>query len=224
MANDRSSMSCDIEPCRRLFFLGASALVLTGCSNIIGPTSAPQIYVLHPMPKAGPAANGKVAWALAIELPDASDSLDTNRIALSQTDTTFDYYANATWSDRLPNLVQTAILSGFENSGRIESVAREGNSLKADYVLSADIRNFEAHYSQPNNAPSVVVTLIAHMVQTRTREMVASFTATQTVPASVDSVNSVVEAFDTALAAAVSSITEWALTLPSPPPLGAALR
>ena len=216
MANKFSRKSNDLAPCRRAFLLGASALALTGCSNLIGPLNASQIYVLRPAREAAATSGDKIAWALAIDIPDAPESLSTNRIALSQTDTTLDYYANATWPDLLPNLVQTAILSGFENNGRIDSVSREQDALKADYVLSTDIRNFEAHYSQPNGAPNAVVTIVAHMAQSRSRKIVANITTTQSVPASANNLDAVVEAFDTALAAAVSAIIQWALVLPSP--------
>ena len=216
MANDIRLTSNNFASCRRVFLLGASALALTGCSNLIGPPNASQIYMLRPTRETAAAGGDKIAWALAIDLPDASDSLDTNRIALSPTDTTLDYYANATWSDRLPNLVQTAILEGFEDNGRIEAVSRELEALKADYILSADIRNFEAHYSQPNGAPNAVVMIVAHMAQSRSRKIVANMTATQNVPASANSVDAVVEAFDVALAAAVAAIVQWALALPSP--------
>jgi cholesterol transport system auxiliary component len=216
MANEFFQKSNNFTPRRRAFLLGASALALAGCSNLIGPLNASQIYVLRPAREAAATSGGKVAWALAIDIPDAPESLSTNRIALSQTDTTLDYYANATWPDLLPNLVQTAILSGFENNGRIQSVSREQDALKADYVLSTDIRNFEARYTLPNAAPNAVVTIVAHLAQSRSRTIVANITATQSVLASANSVNAVVEAFDTALAATVSAIIQWALTLPSP--------
>ena len=48
---------------RRLFLLGASALVLSACSNVIGPPDAPQIYVLRPVvPAAAVRALFRVIW------------------------------------------------------------------------------------------------------------------------------------------------------------------
>ena len=148
-------------PGRRLFLIGASSLVLAACGNILGPPAASQIYVLRPAP---PAQGGdKISWALSIDKPDASDSLDIERIALTKSDTQLDYYANAVWPDRLPNLVQTSLLAGFEATGRIESVAREEDSLHADYNLTTDIRDFEARYATPDGVPTATVTIIAHM-------------------------------------------------------------
>jgi cholesterol transport system auxiliary component len=202
---------------RRLLLTGASSLFLTACSNdLIGPPPAPQIYALKP---AAPArqSGGKVGWALEIARPHASDNLDGIRIALAKTQTELDYYADASWPDHLPVLVQTAILAGFEASGRIESVFREEDALHADYELSTDIRDFEARYAVPDGIPTAAVTLVCHMSDTRTRRIAASLTVSEAEPASANSVNAVVEAFDTALGKAVGQITQWALTLPAPP-------
>jgi cholesterol transport system auxiliary component len=201
---------------RRFVLLASPSLLLLGCGDLIGPPPPSQIYVLHPAPP--PGGVGKVAWALAIAKADASDSLDSERIALSKSDTQFDYYANAVWPDRLPSLVQTALLAGFEASGGIEAVAREEDSLHADYELFTDIRDFEARYASPDGTPSVAVTLIAHMVEAHSRKIAASLTASFTQSASVNSVDAVVEAFDAVLGKAIAQIVTWALALPPPAP------
>lgn len=196
--------------------LAGSCLLLAGCGNLIGPPPPSQIYVLHPpLPAAG--AGPKVAWALAIAKPDASDSLDSDRIALAKSDTEFDYYANAVWPDRLASLIQTALLAGFEASGRIEAVAREEDTLHADYELFTDIRDFEARYASPDAAPSVVVTLIARMAEAHSRKIVATTTASFTQSTSANNVDAVVEALDAALGKAIARIVAWALALPPPP-------
>src|SRR5579871_6257384 len=103
---------------RRLFLIGGSSLALAACGSLdklIGPPDAPQIYALRP-PAAAPQAGAKVSWALSIAKPDAADNLDSSRIALARGDTQFDYYANAVWPDHVTDLVQTALLAGFESS------------------------------------------------------------------------------------------------------------
>ena len=201
-------------PSRRIFLIGASSLVLAACGNILGPPAASQIYVLRP---AAPTQGGeKISWALSIIKPDASDSLDTDRIALAKSDTQLDYYANAVWPDRLPNLIQTNLLAGFEATNRIDSVARDEDALHADYQLSTDIRDFEAHYATPDGTPTATVTIIAHMAEAHSRRIVANLTVNFTEPASANNVDAVVQAFDTALAKAVAQIVSWALALPPP--------
>lgn len=202
-------------PNRRLVLIGASSLALAACGNLLGPPPASQIYMLRPAPPT--AGQGeKVSWALAIDKPDASDALDTERIALTKSDTQLDYYANAVWPDRLPNLVQTALLAGFEATGRIESVARDEDSLHAEYQLATDIRDFEARYAAPDGAPTATIAIVAHMAEAHSRKIIANLTVNFSEPASANSVDAVVQAFDAALAKAIAQIVAWALSLPSP--------
>ena len=205
---------------RRLFLIAGSSLVLSACGSLdklVGPPDAPQMYALRPAPAAAQ-PGGKVGWALAILKPDASDNLDSQRIALAKSGTRLDYYANAAWPDRLPDLVQTALLAGFETSGRIDAVSRDEDALRADYKLSTDLRDFEARYAAPDGVPTVAVTIIAHMTDARSRQIVANRTVALTETASANSVDAVVQAFDIALAKAVDDITRWALALPPPAP------
>jgi cholesterol transport system auxiliary component len=108
------------------------------------------------------------------------------------------------------------LLAGFEASGRIDSVSREEDTLHADYTLLTDLRNFEARYAGTDGAPTVAVTIVAHMADAHSRKIVSSVTAAFTEPASANSVEAAVQAFDSALSKAVAQITQWALALPPP--------
>ena len=200
---------------RRLFLIAASSLSLAACGNILGPPEASQMYALRPAPPPAQ-SGGKVGWALAILKPDAPDNLDSSRIALARSDARLDYYANATWPDHLPALVQTALLAGFEATGRIDAVTRDEDGLHADYQLSTELRDFEARYATTDGVPSVAVTIIAHMSEARSRRIVANLAVALSEPASANSVDAVIQAFDVALAKAVAQITQWALALPAP--------
>jgi cholesterol transport system auxiliary component len=199
---------------RRWLLFSASAFALAGCGGLgLGPTDTNDtIYLLQP---AIAAASGSATWALAVDIPNTSDALDTRRIALIKVDTTLDYYAASVWSDRLTALVQTALVAAFQ--ARVPSVARTQDALHADYELGTEIRDFAAHYSQPDGVPEVSVSLVAQMSTAHGRKIVANFTAKQDATASQNSTAAVVAAFNTALGAAVAQITAWALTLPAPP-------
>ena len=96
-------------------------------------------------------------------------------------------------------------------------MARAEDALHADYNLTTDIRDFEAHYATPDGAPTATITIIAHMAEAHSRKIVANLTANFSEPASANNVDAVVQAFDTALAKAVAQIVGWALSLPPPP-------
>jgi cholesterol transport system auxiliary component len=202
---------------RRLFLIGASALTLSACGkDLIGPPEAGTIYALSPPFTPAAAGGAKVPWALSILRPDMDAGLDSERIALFQPDGSMDFYARATYPDRLSPIVQHAILNGFEASGRIDAVAPEEAALHADYNLDTEVKDFSAHYSQPDGIPSITVSITAKMTTAHGRVIVGSFSSVQTRSASVNSAAATVQALQQALGAAVKAIVDWALTFPMP--------
>jgi cholesterol transport system auxiliary component len=202
---------------RRGLLIGSGAFLLAGCSDLIGPTSTPQqLYVLRPTGGAG--TNGpKVNWSLAITTTTISDHLDSSRIALTQPDNSVDYYASSAWTDHLPRLVQDALVEAFENSARIAAVSADSEGFHADYVLQAQIRDFEARYDQPDGIPTVWVRIESKLAPSKGREIVASLNSIHQVQTTANSVPAVVQAFNDAMGAVVSDIVNWALSQPAPP-------
>jgi cholesterol transport system auxiliary component len=202
---------------RRLFVIGAASLIVSACGgNLLGlgPPEGGSIYPIRP---AFPAGSGvKVGWALAILRPDVAPGLDSDRIALTQVDGTLDFYARATYPDRLPPIVQQALLDGFEASGRIDAVAPEQAALHADYNLVTEVKDFAAHYNQQDGIPGITVSITAKLTTAHGRAIVSSFSTTQTGAASVNSAAAATQALQQALAAAVTAIVNWALTAPMP--------
>ncbi|HEY3777435.1 MAG TPA: ABC-type transport auxiliary lipoprotein family protein [Rhizomicrobium sp.] len=198
---------------RALVLTGGSMLTLGGCSNLIGPSAAPQIYRLEPvLPPAS--AGAPTTWQLAIARPETMHALDTERIALSR-GAAMDYYADAEWNDTAPQLLQSLLVQAFEKNGRMAGVAAESAGLHADYLLATDIRDFEAQYDSGNGAPMVVVGIAAKLLDNRGK-VLASLDARGAARANRNSVPDVVTAFDSALGAALAQIVGWTLKL-SPP-------
>lgn len=201
---------------RRALLLGGAAFALAGCSDLIGPGSSPvQLYKLNP-PGGAPATGPKVSWQLAVAVPSATDYLDRARIALMQADGSVDYYAGAQWTDHLPILVQEAMIEAFENSGRIDGVSADGAGFHADYILQADLRDFQARYDQPDGIPTAVVRLEAKMAPMHGGSIMANLKAAHQVQATQNSVGAVVQAMDAALGQALSEIVNWTLSQPAP--------
>jgi ABC-type uncharacterized transport system auxiliary subunit len=195
---------------RRLFVVGAAALSLSACGglgDIIGPKDAGMVYVLQPEFPPAPAGAAKVNWSLELMHPDVPGGLNSERIALIQPGGTLDYYAAATYPDRLPAAIQRAVLDG---------VAREEDALHADYNLLVDVKNFEAHYAVADGIPTVNVTIMAKLTTGRGRKIVASKLFTQTGTATANSKAAVVQALSQALGAAVTGIVDWTLTTAPP--------
>jgi cholesterol transport system auxiliary component len=197
---------------RRLLLSGAAALSLAGCGHVIGPVTL-KLYRLEPVtaPRTLPA----VAWRLAVATPEADEAFDTERIALTRGASTLDYFADAAWTDRVPELIQELLIRRFEDSGAIVAVARDTEALRADYLLQTELRDFEARYAGAG-APTVLARIEARLVRMPAREIMAHLTVDPSAPAAGDDAESVVQAFDQALGAALDQILAW--TLGAPPP------
>jgi cholesterol transport system auxiliary component len=149
---------------------------------------------------------------LLIDLPLSPAGLDTARIALTRSAVSIDYFADAAWTDRVPLLVQTALVQSFENSRTITAIDRESVGLRADFILKPEIRHFEAVYDSPNGPPEVWVEINVRLVNPSDREVVAQTSVEERRGASANDVPSIVMAFDDALGAVMKDIVVWTVT------------
>lgn len=209
-------MNSDIlpaAPTRRGLLLGGAALALAGCGggNLIGPPSpAAQIYMLHPDFSAVADAPN-VGWQLVVAVPEAAESLDTERLALERAPNLMDYYANSQWTDRLPLVVQSLLVEAFEKSGKIRAVGRETAGIRADYVLETEIRDFEAYYAAAETPPQVRVKIVASLLSALSREIAGTRVFEQEAPAAANDMPNITAAFTRAAAAAIEEIVGWTL-------------
>jgi cholesterol transport system auxiliary component len=190
-------------------FMGA--LILTGC-GLLGPDKAPQMYAMRPdLGVKAEAVPTPVRWQLSVAPPEANAMLDTDRIALNLTSNTVDYFANASWTDRAPLLVQSLLVQAFERTGRVPAVASDNAGIGADYILQTELRAFEAHYETPNMPPRVFVEISAKLVTVPERKIAGAMVAREEASASVNTVGATVDAFSAALAPALKRIVDWTL-------------
>jgi len=199
---------------RHLLMAGGAAFLLAGCA---GGSKPIQIYVLKPdlarNNSPGP-PGAKVTWDLAVATPYAIASLNLERIALTRSASTLDYFADAAWTDRLPVLLQNSLIESFEASGRIASVSRDTAGLKTDFVLETEVRDFAAHYEAAVTAPDVVVAITAKLVALPERTIVGTLDSQQHAQADANNVPAIVAAFNAALGASLKQIVAWTLTAP----------
>ena len=197
-------------PSRRLV-VAALALAPAGCASLLPQGSAPpKLYTLTPAADV-PADGGHIAWQLLVDVPASAVALDTDRIALSRSPTTIDYFADAAWTDRAPLLVQSLLVQSFENSGRITAIARESLALRADYVLRPELRHFEAEYAGGGGTPSAHVQIGAKLVKMPERTIMAQRRVDTRAAARENQVPAIVDAFDMALRQAMRELVVWTL-------------
>jgi cholesterol transport system auxiliary component len=199
--------------------LVAAVVLLAGAGCTLFPTAQPppRLFVLTPkstfskdLPTAG--------WQLTVGLPVADTGLNTARIALRRSPVSLEYFERANWIDTAPSMVQTLLLESFGNSNRIVAVGRQSVSLRADYSLLLELREFQAEYGA-DGVPSARVRINVKLVKMPQRNIIASIAVQKVVKARGADMVSVVEAFDAALGKALKRIVEWTLrTAPPKPP------
>ncbi len=189
-------------------------LAMAGCTSLLGGGPPPHLYrvtAVHTFPPDLP----HVSAQLLVEAPQAPAGLDTRRIALSRSPVSLDYYADSEWTDRLPTLVQTALVESFENSGAIAAVGRDAIGLRSDFTLRSEIRHFEAEYGAQGGAPTISVAIVVKLVRMPAGEIVADAAFTAKEPAATNTIPAVVTALDAALARVLQKIVVWTLTNPA---------
>lgn len=191
-----------------LLALALTALMgLGGCSLI--SSSPPQLFDLSPkntFDEGVPA----VGWQLVVEEPTTPNAINTDRIAIRPVQLEVQYFPGVKWTDRAPALVQTLMVESFENSGKIVGVGRRSIGLSGDYILTSELREFEAA-SDGAGGTNVIVRLVLKLVRQSSGGIIASTTASATVPAASDKVPDVVVAFDTALGKVLKQSVIWVL-------------
>jgi cholesterol transport system auxiliary component len=184
--------------------------LLAGCGGLLSSPPKRQLYRVNPT-LAFAAGLPHVAAQLLVASPTAPAGLDTERIALSRAPLSLDYFADAQWADRMPFLIQTALVQGFETSAAIPAVAPDNGSLSADFELETAIRDFEAIYDASGEPPRVAVALDVKLVRMPERRIVAQIAVSREAKAADNAVPEIVAAFDSALGGAVTEIVTWTL-------------
>ena len=198
----------------RRWLSSAMALALTGCASLLGVGPAPHLYRVTPK-STYPANLPHPAGQLLVDVPLAPAGLDTERVALSRSAVSIDYFAGSEWIDRVPLMVQTALVDSFENSKAITAIDRESVGLRADLILKTEIRHFEALYDSPDGAPNVWVAINARLVDPSGREVVAHAAFERRKQAEGSDIAQIVLAFDEALGGVMEDIVLWTVRNPA---------
>ncbi len=183
------------SPLTRRLVIGALIVGLAGCA------SAPlATYDLKALGEGLPSRRASRA-TLSVPVPTATLILDSQRIAI-KTGSDLAYLKGAQWSMRLPELIQSRLITSLENSHRLSAVSQP--SQDARYKLETDVRHFEVDVAHSTASVEIYARL--------TRgggEIVADrdFKAAAFAPS--DDAVSVSAAIDTALTQVLRQIVIW---------------
>jgi cholesterol transport system auxiliary component len=190
------------------------ALALAGCGGLFGGSSPAQLYRVTPVHTFPPGLPHLPVQVL-IDEPLAPAGLDTTRIALSRSAVSIEYFADSEWTDRVPLMVQTALLESFEDSKALSAINRESLGLHADFILKTEIRHFEVLYDSPDQAPEVWVAIITRLINPSGRDIVSQASFERRVRAEINDVPQIVLAFQEALEGVMEEIVVWTARNPA---------
>ena len=189
---------------------GLMLCLLCGCSVLAGGQRHPvTLYAPDVHVNADPAWP-TVNWQLAVAKPSAARMVDSPRINVRPVPGELQVYRGASWAQPATDLLEDTLIRAFEDSGRIQGVARIGSGARADYKLTIDLRRFESDYAG-QALPAATIELNAKLLDNADQHIVASRTLQVAVPANSTEVNAVAAAFEQALQQSCSELVGWTL-------------
>jgi len=197
---------------RKLGLTALIALSISACGPLIdvgGKGAPPSLYSLSPADvSASPASLSD--QTLIVAEPEAFAVLDTRKIALMPESREFSFYAGAEWVDRAPRMIQSLLITSFEEAGIFKDVGAENMPLAASYRLTIGLRAFNTDYTV-QNGPVVKVTMMARLFKTRALDLVDSKLITVSLPVGSDSMAKIIATFDRANRQAMTEIVNWTI-------------
>jgi cholesterol transport system auxiliary component len=193
----------------RLLSLAALGL-LPACTLL--PSSDPnRLYDLPAQPGES-AQRGETASdgpTLRLATPAAGGLLNGTRIVVVPTPNQPQVYQGARWADAAPVLIRNRLIDAFQEDGRITRLIHADTPLSADLELTSDLRAFQSEYR--NGRPEAVIRLDARLIDTRSRELLASRRFTQQQTADGTDITAVVEAFGLAVDRVAQELVDWSV-------------
>jgi cholesterol transport system auxiliary component len=119
-------------------------------------------------------------------------------------------YKGVSWAQPATDMVDDALVRGFEDSGRISGVARATTGIRADYKLALDVRRFEADYNG-QATPNALIELNAKLIHVVDQRVVADRTFRQEQPVGSTDTAQVAQAMEQALKAVTHDVVGWTL-------------
>lgn len=200
----------------RLVLSCAALGFLTGCtalSTLTSATAPTDLYVLTPKSTFDPRLP-RLRQQIVVAEPTATAAVSTDRMAVQPSPLQVEYLPGARWVDRAPVIIQALLIESYENSGKVDAVGRSAVSLRADYLIVTDVREFQARVppaGTPDAPLQVQVRLNFKVVNADLDRIIASRSFEEIVATRSDEAQDIAEAFDEALGDVMRDAVEWSV-------------
>lgn len=189
---------------------------LSGCAglNTLSSATTPtDLFTLTPKSTFDPTLP-RLRQQIVVDEPTANAGINSDRIPVQPTPLQVKFLPGVRWIDTAPSIVQTLLIESYENTNKVDAVGRSAVTLRADYTIVTDLREFQAQLKPESgpNAPLVVdVTMNMKVVEATEDRIIASRSFESLVAAESDSPDDIAEAFDTALGRVLRNSVEWSI-------------
>jgi len=199
------------RPTLTRILLPAAMLALLGGCSLLGSSERSAVTIYSPVVRIQ-ADHGwpTVDWQLVLVKPSAARVVDSPRINVRPSPSELEVYKGVSWAQPATDMLDDALIRGFEDSGRIKGVARATTGIRADYKLATDIRRFESDY-QGQATPTVVIEVNAKLIHTTDQRVVADRTFRQAQPVGSTEIPAVAAAFERGLQQLAQDVVGWTL-------------
>lgn len=185
-----------------------ASLALTGACSILPKGDPQDVYRLPAAHSPGSATRAPaVSWSLRVSKPQASDVLNSSRIAVIPQGDLISSYKASRWSDPAPVLVRNRLLDGFARDGRVTLLSTDDSNFAADLELGGSLQAFQTEYQ--GNQASVVVRVDALLVRGYDQKILASQRFEERQPLSDVQVPAVVAGFGQASDRLTAKVVAW---------------
>lgn len=140
------------------------AALVTGCAPVGGLTTgatSPRIFDLaerhEAASKIGRGSQQLQNLQIVVDEPTAVRSLDGDMILVAMSSSELTSLAGASWSDRLPRLVQARMIAALSTNRAFKSVGGGNSKVSADIVVSSEVRAFQIEAMPGDDAAHVAV-------------------------------------------------------------------
>lgn len=173
-------------------------LPLSGCfKGFTSQVPVQQVFVLgvH-TPPAPAAASSASPPTLQVLLLGTAAGLAGDQVVVVH-GTRLDAYATARWASSAPGMLQELTVEALRRAGSYAVVEPDGGPFTAQYLLSVQLRRFDAEYGDVG-PPTVHVALVCTLGERDGQGVPRTFVAESAVKAQEDRMQAVIDAFQQA--------------------------
>lgn len=196
--------------------LGVAMSMLAGCAGLNTLTSAAtptDLYTLTPKSTFDPSLP-RLKHQIVVQEPTATAAVSNDRIAVQPSPLQVEYLRGARWVDTAPIIIQALLIESYENSNKVDAVGRSAVSLRADYLIVSDVREFQARVpaqTLEDNRLQVQVRLNVKVINADLDRIIASRSFEEIVDAQSDAAGDIAAAFDESLGDVMRDAVEWSI-------------